>query len=100
MNRTQRRNLLQKGYNPKSVMDQYRKETYEQGFRDGIHHCAITILIITADVLHTHLGLGSKRLPEIMHQIHENIDAFNTGHLQPNDIFTLKEELAKVGCHF
>lgn len=100
MNRSQRRNLLQKGYNPKAVMDQYRKEVYEQGFKDGIHHSGISIMIITADVLHTHLGLGGKRLPEIMHQIHENIDAFNTGHLHPSDIDLIKAELAKVGCHF
>lgn len=100
MNRKERRNLLQKGVNPKAVMDKYREEVYEQGFKDGIHHSAITIMIITADVLHTHLGLGSKKLPEIVYQIHENIDAFNTGHLQPSDILLIKEELSKVGCHF
>lgn len=100
MNRKQRRNMLQKGVNPKVVMDKYRQEVYDQGFQDGIHHSAITIMIMTADVLHTHLGLGSKRLPEVMQQINENIDAFNTGHLEPNDILLIKEELAKVGCIF
>lgn len=100
MNRKQRRNMLQKGVNPKVVMDKYREDAYEQGFKAGIHHSATTIMIMTADVLHTHLGLGSKRLPEVVQQIHENIDAFNTGHLEPNDILLIKEELAKVGCIF
>lgn len=100
MNRKERRSLLQKGVNPKAVMDKYREEVYDQGFRDGIHHSAMTILIITADVLHTHLGLGKQRLPEVVYQIHENIDAFNTGHLQPQDIFEIKKELEKVGCFF
>ena len=78
MNRKERRKLLRDGVNPKAVMDKYTKELYDKAFSDGIRHTADSIMIITADVLHTHLGLGSKRLPEIMHQIAENIDAFNT----------------------
>ena len=100
MNRKERRNLLQKGVNPKTVMDRYTKELYDKAFYDGIKHTADAIMIITADVLHTHLGLGSKRLPEIMQQINENIDAFNTGHLEPSDIRLMKEELEKVNCYF
>jgi len=100
MNRKVRRKLLRDGVNPKAIMDKYRADVYEQGVLDGIHHSAMTIMIITADVLHIHLGLGSKRLPEIMHQIHENIDAFNTGHLAPSDIDLMREELEKLNCYF
>lgn len=100
MNRKGRRKLLRDGINPKAVMDQYTKELYDRGFSDGIRHSAITIMIITADVLHTHLGLGKQRLPEIMQQVHENIDAFNTGHLIPSDIDLMKKELKKYNIEF
>ena len=78
MNRKERRKLLRDGVNPKTVMDKYRDDTLEQGFQAGIRHSCIAIMTITAYNLHTHLGLGRKRLPEIMNWINESIDAFNT----------------------
>lgn len=83
MNRKERRKMYRDGVNPKTIMDQYRKEAYEAGFHDGIKHTADSIMVITAECLHTHLGLGKQRLPDIMHWIHENIDAFNTRTFSP-----------------
>lgn len=100
MNRKERRKLLRDGINPKSVMDIYTKELYDRAFSDGIKHSADSIMVITAYMLHTHCGFGKQRLPEIMQWIHESIDAFNTGHLIPSDIDTMKEELEKYGCFF
>lgn len=100
MNRKERRKLLRDGVNPKQVMDKYTKELYEQGFHDGIEHTATSILIITAYCLHNHLGLGQKRLPEIMQWIGLNIDSFNTGQLQAEDIQLMKEELEKYNVTF
>ena len=100
MNRKERRRLLRDGVNPKAVMDKYTKDLFTQGFNAGIEHSAQSIMVIVAYCLHTHLGLGEKRLPEIMYWIHENIDAFNTGHLMPDDIYLMKEELEKYNCLF
>lgn len=100
MNRADRRKLEQKGYSQKSIMNKYRNEAYEQGFSDGIRHTQSTIMMMTAYVLHTHLGLGKKRLPEIMYQIQEDIISFETGHLTVSDIPAIKEELKQVGCEF
>ena len=100
MNRKERRKMYRNGVNPKTIMDQYRKEAYEAGFHDGIKHTADSIMVITAECLHTHLGLGKQRLPEIMEWIHINIDSFNSGHLVPSDIDLMKEELKKLNVVF
>lgn len=100
MNRKERRKLIRDGVNPKTVMDQYTKELYDKAFSDGIKHTADSIMVLTAYNLHTHLGLGKQRLPEIMYWIHESIDAFNTGHLVASDINLMKEELEKFNCKF
>lgn len=100
MNRKERRKLLRDGINPKAVMDKYTKDLYEQGFHDGIQHTADSIMIITAYCLHNHMGLGKKRLPEIMEWIGLNIDSFNTNQLQPDDIKLMREELEKYNVFF
>lgn len=100
MNRKERRKLLRDGVNPKAIMDKYTKELYDKAFSDGIRHTADSIMIITAYCLHTHLGLGGKRLPEIMEWIGINIDSFNTNHLKPEDILLMREELEKYNVYF
>lgn len=100
MNRTERRKLAKQGYSQKSIMSQYRSDAYEQGFTDGIKHTQTVVMMMTAYALHTHLGLGKKRLPEIMHWIQEDITSFETGHLTVDDIPAIKEELKQCGCEF
>ena len=92
--------LKKKGFSQKAIMDRYRKEAIDQGFGEGIKHTQTVILMMTAYVLHTHLGLGKKRLPEIMWWIQENIKSFGSGHLTKLDIPVIKEELKKCGCEF
>jgi len=78
VNRKERRRMEKLGYNKKEVMDRYTKDVFDKAFNAGIKHTADSIMIITAYNLHTHLGLGKQRLPEIMYWINESIDAFNT----------------------
>ena len=78
VNRKERRRMEKLGYSKKEVMDRYTRDITDKAFSAGIKHTADSIMIITAYVLHTHLGLGKKRLPEIMYWVHENIDSFNT----------------------
>ena len=100
MNREESRLLKKQGYSQNSIMKKYREEAYNQGFCDGISHTQSVIMMITAYVLHNHLGLGKKRLPEIMHWIREDIASFKSGHLSKADIPLIKEELKQCGCEF
>lgn len=100
MNRTERRKYEKQGYSQKSIMNKYRNDAYEQGFQDGIRHTQSCIMMMTAYTIKTHLGLGKKRLPELMHYIQENIISFSTGHLTVEDIPLIQEELKSVGCEF
>lgn len=58
------------------------------------------IMNMTAWTLSYKLGLGKKRLPEIMHSIMNNIDSFNTGHLSNEDYEEIKKEVMKLGFRF
>lgn len=100
MNRKEVRALKKQGYSQKVIMDRYRKEAHDQGFCNGIKHTQSVIMMMTAWVLHEHLGLGPKRLPEIMRLIELNISCFGTDHLTRADIPTIQAELRKCGCEF
>lgn len=100
MNRSERRKYEKQGYSQHSIMKKYRDDAYEQGFSDGIRHTQSCIMMMTAYTIKTHLGLGKKRLPEIMYRIQENIISFQTGHLTVEDIPAIKEELKQCGCEF
>ena len=100
MNRSERRKYEKQGYSQYSIMKKYREEAYEEGFNAGIKHAQNVIMMMTAYTIKTHLGLGRKRLPEIMHYIQENIISFQTGHLTAEDIPAIKEELKQCGCEF
>lgn len=53
--------------------------------------------IATAYTLGYVLGLGKKRLPEVMQRIWQNVDAFRTGHLSLEDCL---QELREKGIDF
>lgn len=55
------------------------------------------LMTMTAWTLSCKLGLGKKRLPEIMDAIINNIDCFNTGNLSNEDFQEIKKEVAKLG---
>ena len=53
------------------------------------------ILTMTAYTIQYKLGLGKKRLPEIIESIMINIDSFNTWQLTKEDYKTIQEDLKK-----
>ncbi len=100
MNRAERRRAKRQGFSDQFIANKTKNDDYERGFDDGIRHTQTAIMMMTAYTLHTHLNLGRKRLPEIMHYIQENIISFETGHLTKADIPAIKEELRELGCEF
>ena len=96
MNRAKRRQLERK-YGTDFAMQKYRDEAIEAGAKQGARTAIDVIAYMTAYTLNYKLGLGKKRLPEIMYHIIDNIDAYNTGHLTHADFIEIKEQMNKLG---
>jgi hypothetical protein len=97
MNREQSRKLKKQGYSEKIIMSRYRQEAIDQGFNEGIKHTYKVVLLLTAYALNNHLGLGKKRLPEVMGKIISYIDSFNTQNLFRGDLPVISSEMKKLG---
>lgn len=96
MNRSKRR-ALEKKYGKDFAMQKYREEAIEAGAKQGVRSAVDVILYMVAYTLNYKLGFGRKRLQRIMYHIVDNVDAYNTGHLTPEDFRTIKEEMKKLG---
>ena len=93
MNRAERRKLEKKGLNTNSIMTRYREEAYDDGFHAGMKHVEDVMFYMTAYSIQLEFNLGKKRLQRAMRRLFNNIDAFRTGHLSPEDFQTIKEEM-------
>ena len=61
------------------------RNDFEQMYNKDLINAINTYSIATAYTLHYVLGLGKKRLPEVMERIWNNVDAFRTEHLTVED---------------
>lgn len=93
MNRQERRRLERNGNSKSAIMNEYKQELYDLAYKRGQKEAIELLYIMTAYVLNYKMGLGRKRLQKIMYQIYFNIDAFNSGHLTPEDFITIKNEM-------
>lgn len=106
MNRKERRNLIKKQV-PNSERDramkavkialEKQKEMYYKQVKEEKMQAIDVILTMTAYTLNYKLGLGRKRLPDIMANILDNIDAFNTGHLTKEDFDEIHKQMEELG---
>ena len=99
LSRQQERKLRRKieKQNSKNALDIKNDNKYKLGHREGMFEAIDITFYMTAYTLNYKLGFGKKRLAEIMSAIYNNIDAFRTGHLQPNDYKVIKDEVHKLG---
>ena len=101
MNRTERRKALKSINTPQKFTDavslalKKQREDMLNDFAKQKKEFVDIILTMTAYTIQYKLGLGKKRLPEIISAIYDNIDAFNTGHLSKDDYETIKKEIQK-----
>lgn len=106
MNRKQRRDYAKqintfnklKGFESEFI--RLEKEKMQMELKRAKFEYLEVIMNMTAYTISYKLGLGKKRLPEIMDAILNNIDSFNSGHLSKEDYETIKEELKKQGFKF
>lgn len=96
MNRARRRELERK-YGTNYAMQKYREEAIEAGAKQGARTAIDMVMYMVAYTLNYKLGLGKKRLPEIMYHIVDNIDAYNTGHLTHADYVEIKKQMKELG---
>jgi hypothetical protein len=88
MNRAERRRLKRNEDKPPRTSVEY-----EQGFHDGMAHATEVLFYLTAYTIQYKLGFGKERLQKIMYAIFNNVDCFRTGHLEPRDFDTIREEM-------
>lgn len=98
INRKKRREYERK-YGKEFTMQKYREEAVAAGAKQGARTAIDMIMYMTAYTINYKLGFGRKRLVRIMDQIIDNIDAYNTGHLNHADYETIKEEMNKLGFY-
>ena len=96
MNRKTRREY-EKRYGKAFTMQKYREEAIEAGAKQGARTAIDVILYMVCYTLNYKLGLGKKRLPQIMYHIIDNIDAYNTGHLTHEDFVEIKKQMNELG---
>ena len=99
MNRAERRRQERK-YGKIVAMQRYRDEAYELGRQRGQREDLEVILYMMAYTMNYKLGFGKKRLTEIIYHVMDNIDAFKTGHLTPNDFNEIKRQINELGIKF
>lgn len=97
MNRAERRRYSSLGISNKAIMDKTLSDMREQGIKEGMRMCEEIVFYMTAYTINYKLGFGKERLPKIMKEIYNNIDAYRTKHLTPSDYNTIVSEMNKLG---
>lgn len=101
MNREEKRKALKSINTPQKFTDavslalKKQREDMQKDFEIQKQNVLDVILTMTAYTIQYKLGLGKKRLPEIIESIMINIDSFNTGQLTKEDYKTIQEDLKK-----
>lgn len=93
MNRAERRRQERLGVSEAHIMQEYRKDAYDEGFKAGMRSAIEIPFYMSAYTIQYKLGFGKKRLQELMRAIYNNIDAYRSGHLEPQDYDTIVEQM-------
>ena len=96
MNRAEKRKCA-KQHGKAYANKKYREEAVAEGAKQGARTAIDVILYMVSYTLNYKLGLGKKRLPQIMYHILDNIDAYNTGHLTHEDYIEIKKQMNELG---
>ena len=86
MNRAERRRLG-RDIKPTTSVE------YETGFQKGMADATDILFYMTAYTIQYKLDLDKEKLQEIMMAIFNNVDAYRTGHLAPEDFDTIREQI-------
>lgn len=85
MNRAERRREERLGISKESIMQRYGKEAYDSGYAQGARSVIEITFYMVAYTLSYKTGYSKTRIREIVNSIYDNIDAYRTGHLNPED---------------
>lgn len=84
MNREERRKL-EKTNSKLSVMERYRQEAYDLGYKAGQRDVIDITFYMVAYTLTYKTGYSKQKIGELVQAIYNNIDAYRTEHLTPED---------------
>lgn len=81
-------------YNAPPNYDKLTPErAYEKGVKRGREDATEIIFYMLAWTIQYKMDFGKKRLQRIMKETMNNIEAFGTGHLSPEDYVEIKNEI-------
>jgi hypothetical protein len=66
---------------------------YETGYQRGLAQANEILFYMVAYTLQYKLDYNKEQLQEIMMAIYNNVDAYRTGHLAPEDFDTIREQM-------
>ena len=78
MNREERRKQEQQGISKAHIMQTYRREAYDEGYKRGMQDCVDITFYMTLYTIQYKLDLDKEKLQEIGQSIYNNIDAYRT----------------------
>lgn len=94
MNRAERRKQEQHGENKAHIMQVYRKEAYDEGYKRGMQDVVDITFYLTAYTLSYVIeDMNKEKLQDICRRIYNNIDSFRTGHLTPLDYEAIVDQM-------
>lgn len=94
MNRAERRKQEQMGMSKAHVMQEYRREAYDEGYKRGMQDVVDITFYLTAYTLSYAIdGMTNEKLQEVCRRIYNNIDSFRSGHLTPQDYDAIVEQV-------
>lgn len=94
MNRAERRKQEQKGISKAHIMQTYREEAYSEGYKRGMQDVVdITFYMVAYTLSYAIEDISKEKLQDLCRRIYNNIDAYRTGHLTPQDYDTIVEQM-------
>ena len=93
MNRAERRKQEKMGISKPHIMQTYREEAYNEGYKRGMSDIVDITFYMVAYTLSYKLEKSKEELQELMRAIYNNIDSYRTGHLEPRDYDEIVEQM-------
>lgn len=97
MSRAEKRAMKRNGLSDRDIRAIEDEKLYQEAFKKGMREASSILFYMTAYTINYKLSFGRDRLQRIMRAIYNNVDAFRTGHLTPEDYQDIKKQMHELG---
>ena len=93
MNRADRRRQAFNGMPKGQILQNYRKDAYDEGYKAGMRSVVEITLYMVAYTLSYKLEIPKEEIQQIIKAIYNNIDSYRTGQLSADDYDVIVEQM-------